>query len=57
MRPLDQIGLVRKLEKVHKQVGGFMIFKAVNKMEVIWTMKRLGRLSNNQNENLRWLFP
>ena len=24
MRPLDQIGLVRKLEVVHKQVGGFM---------------------------------
>ena len=24
MRPLNQIGLVRKLEVVHKQVGGFM---------------------------------
>ena len=24
MRPLDQIGLFRKLEVVHKQVGGFM---------------------------------
>ena len=48
MRPLDQIGLVRKLEVVHKQVGGctqaswrFYDFKAVNKMEVIWTIKRL----------------
>ena len=30
MKPLDQIGLVRKLEVVHKQVGGY-----------IWTMKRL----------------
>ena len=24
MRPLNQIGLVRNLEVVHKQVGGFM---------------------------------
>ena len=25
MRPLDQIGLVRKLKVVHKQVGGYLI--------------------------------
>ena len=31
MRPLDQIGLVRKLEVVHKQVGGFMILKLSTK--------------------------
>ena len=31
MRPLNQIGLVRKLDVVHKQVGVFMILKLSTK--------------------------